>query len=147
MDRTWNCLNMLVSSRWEIYWTTAWSNCQRLGMSGREIRHRQSPLNRKKNWQTGLLGEDTLEQLFNTILYLIGLHFTLHAYDKHKNLCTGAYSQFKIKVDDKGWKYLEYTEAQSKNFQGGLKNLHQKPKVVQAYENVDDPSHCIVHLF
>ncbi len=101
----------------------------------------------EKLWQTGLLGEDTLEQLFNTVLYLIRLHFALWACDEHKNLRTGAYSQFKVKVDDKGRKYLEYTESQSKNYQGGLKNLHQKPKVMQAYENVEDPSRCIVHLF
>lgn len=31
----------------------------------------------EKLWQTGLLGEDTLEQLFNTVLYLIRLHFAL----------------------------------------------------------------------
>lgn len=98
----------------------------------------------EKLWQTGLLGEDTPEQLFNMILYLIGLHFALRACNEHKNLWTGAYSQFKVKVDDKSRKFLEYIESQSKNYQGGLKNLHQKPKVVQAYENLEDPSRCII---
>ncbi len=61
-------------------------------------------------WQSSLLGEDSPEQLFNTVLYLIGLHFALRAYDEHKNLQTSAYSQFKIKVDDQGRWYLQYTE-------------------------------------
>lgn len=101
----------------------------------------------EKLWQSGLLGEDTPEQLFNTMLYLIRLHFALCACDEHKNLRCGAYSQFNIRVDDQGQKFLEYTEHQSKNYQGGLKNLHQKPKVVKAYENIDNPEHCIVYLF
>ncbi len=81
------------------------------------------------------------------MLYLIGLHFTLCACDEHKNLRCGMYSQFKIKVDDQGQNYMEYTEHQSKNYQGGLKNLHQKPKVVKAYENVENSQQCIVCLF
>ena len=52
-------------------------------------------------WNTGLLGNDIPEKLVNTLLYLIGLHFALHAYDKHKALKVGGFGQFKIKVDYK----------------------------------------------
>ena len=41
-------------------------------------------------WNTGLLGDDTLEKLVNTLLYLISVHFTLQACDKHKSLKVGA---------------------------------------------------------
>ena len=96
-----------------------------------------------KLWDSGLLGEDTPEKLFNTMLYLIGLHFALCACDEHKNLWCGTFSQFKIKVDDQDRRYLEYTEHHSKNYQGSLKNLHQKPKVVKAYENLENPQCCV----
>ena len=102
---------------------------------------------KERMWQTGLLDEDTPEQLFNTILYLIGLHFALSACEEHKNLRTGTYLQFKVKVNSNRRKFIQYTEQQSKNYQGGLKNLHNKPKVVDAYENLENPKRCIVHLF
>ncbi len=89
-------------------------------------------------WQTGLLGDDTPEKLVNILLYLISLYFALCACDKHKALKVGSFGQFKIKVDYKtNLHYLEYMEHQSKSYQGGLKSLYDKPKVVQAFENRD----------
>ncbi len=99
-------------------------------------------------WNTGLLGEDAPEKLVNTKLYLIGVHFTLRTVNEHKNLHLGGLSQFKIKVDPQTDKqYLLYTEHSSKIHQGGLKDLHKKPKVVAAFENTENPECCIVHLF
>ena len=99
-------------------------------------------------WQTGLLGDDTREKLVNTLLYLIRLHFALHACDEHKALKVGSFGNFKIKVDyDTNMHYLEYTEHQSKNHQGRLKSLHDKPKVVRAFENKEQPQWCIVHIY
>ncbi len=68
-------------------------------------------------WELGVLGDDTPEKLFNTLLYLISLYFALHACDKHKSLKTGTFGQLKVKVDpDSGKKFLEYTEHQSKAY-------------------------------
>ena len=56
--------------------------------------------------------------------------------------------QLKVKVDyESGCKFLEYTEHQSKTYQGGLKLLHNKPKVVCAFENIDNPQYCIVCIY
>ena len=99
-------------------------------------------------WNSGLLGDNMPEKLFNTLLYLIGIHFALHACDEHKALKTGAFGQLKVKVDPQsGVKFLKYTEHQSKAYQGGLKSIHDKPKVVRAFQNCDDPKRCIVHIF
>ena len=40
-----------------------------------------------------------------------------------------------------------YTEAYSKNKQGGLAQRHDVPKVVRHYSNEKDPSRCFVRLF
>ena len=91
-------------------------------------------------WETGLLSDDTPEKLVNTLLYLIGIHFTLHACDEYKALKVGAYTQFRVKVDpETKRKYLEYTEKHSKNFQGGIHSLCDKPKVVRAFKNLEKP--------
>ncbi len=50
-------------------------------------------------WEKGILGDSEPEQLVNTVLYLIGLHFALHAVNEYKALKTGVYSQFKVKYD------------------------------------------------
>ncbi len=52
-------------------------------------------------WSTGLLGDNTSEKLVNTLLYLLGVYFALHAVDEHKALKVGAWSQIKVKFNDK----------------------------------------------
>ena len=95
-----------------------------------------------------MLGDDTPEKLVNTLLYLIGIYFTLHACDEHKALKVGAYSQLKIKVDpETNIRYLEYNEHYAKNHQGGIKSLYHKNKIVKAFENTENPDRCIVHIF
>ena len=36
-------------------------------------------------WAKGILGKDNPAQLADTVLYLIGLHFALHARKEHRN--------------------------------------------------------------
>ncbi len=99
-------------------------------------------------WRNGILRDDTPEKLINTVLYLIGVHFTLHAYNEHKNLKVGFYSQLKIKVDPQtNLHYLEYVENCSKNNQGGIKSLHIKNKMAKAFENLENPERCVMHIF
>ncbi len=106
-------------------------------------------LNEEENlWKTGLLGDDTPEKLVNTLLYLINIYFTLCACEEHKALKVSGLSQFKLKFDyDSDLKYLEYTEHQSKNHQGGLKSLHSKPKTVRAFENKEHPECYLIRIF
>ncbi len=43
-------------------------------------------------WASGILGQDNLEQLLNTLMYLLGVHLSLQAVDEHKALKVGYYS-------------------------------------------------------
>ncbi len=99
-------------------------------------------------WRSGILSDGTPEKLVNTLLYLISVHFALRACDEHENLKVGCYSQLKVKIDpETNYRYLEYVENCSKNNQGGIKSLHHKTKTAKAFENLENPQHCIVHIF
>lgn len=99
-------------------------------------------------WDTGVLGDSTPKQLVDTLLYMLGVHLALWAVKEHKALRVGPRSQFALKFDQKGQKYyLEYTEDSSKNNQGGLEYRKVTKKVSLAYENVDEPEKCVVHLY
>ncbi len=99
-------------------------------------------------WDSGVLGQDNPEQLLNTLLYILGVHLSLHAVEEHKGLKTGYYSQIKVKYDkQRECKFLEYTESRSKNHQGGICNFNHKPKVVYAYANKDNPARCVLNLY
>ncbi len=88
------------------------------------------------------------EKLVNMLFYLIGMHFALSACEEHKALKVGAWGQLKVKFDDQSQrKYLEYMEHRSKSFQGGFKSLHNTPKTVWAFENVDNPARCLVCIY
>ena len=93
-------------------------------------------------WDENVLGSSNPQQLIDTLLYLLGVQFALRAKDEHKALQMG------IGYDaQSGEKFLEYRESQSKNHQGGLCDFCKPPKVVQAYENKEDPSKCVVNLY
>ena len=99
-------------------------------------------------WELRILGESNPEQLLNTVIFLLGIHLSLHTVDEHKSLKMGYYSLIKVKFDKKlNCKYLKYVEQRLKNHQGGTKDFQKKPKVVTAYANIDQPSHCVVHLY
>ncbi len=101
-----------------------------------------------KLWDLGLLGDDTPKKLVNTLIYLLGIHLALRGGDEHKSLKVGYYSQIKVKYDeDQQSKYLEYRPTSRKNNQGGLKDLCWQDKIVTAYENKQNPQHCVVHIF
>ena len=97
-------------------------------------------------WELGILGDDNPEKLLDTIVYLNGVHFALHAADEHKSLKVNL--QFKVGFDNAvGLKYLEYTGCTSKCNQGGLASRYIKPKVSRAYENVLNSDRCMVRLY
>ena len=149
MNESWNFWITQDWHRWEIPWTTGWKNCQNMGVVYDQAQAQPISLENKENlWKTGLLRDNMPEKLVNTLLYLIGVHLALHACEEHKVLKLGGFSQFKLKYNyDTDSKYLEYTEHQSKNHQGGLKSLHSKPKVVRAFENKTQLEHCLVRIF
>lgn len=67
-------------------------------------------------WSSGVLGESNPEQLLNTVIYLLGVHLSLCAVDKHKALKMGYYLQIKCFFDeDLDSHFLQYMEVHSKN--------------------------------
>ena len=61
-------------------------------------------------WAKNILGEDSGTQLVETLVYLFGLHLALRGGKEHRRLrCVNP--RIVLKYDDKGKKYLEYTEG------------------------------------
>ena len=117
---------------------------------GIRVRRRQAEViteeEEENMWDTGVLGDERPQQLGDTLLYMLGLHFALRAGSEHRNL-RYTNSQISVQEDSTGLKYLCYTEDVSKNRQGGLKHRKIAPKCVRAYENKQNPKRCIVHLY
>lgn len=53
-------------------------------------------------WSKGVLGRDTHQKLLDTLLFQLGLHFTLRAGQGHKNLTVGTHRQISILIDASG---------------------------------------------
>ncbi len=90
-------------------------------------------------WQTGVLGEDTPQQLLDTILYLIGMNCALRGGEEHKKLRRpGFNSQFSIGKDGEGVTCLIFREdPKTKTNQGELDKQYVPPRVVHVYEAKD----------
>lgn len=56
----------------------------------------------------GILGESDPRTLFNTIVYVFGLHFALRGRDEHRRLRP---SQLTIRTAHDGRRYLEFREV------------------------------------
>ena len=97
-------------------------------------------------WTKGVLGMDTPSKLVDTLIYMFGLHFALRGGKEQRQL-RFKNSQVTLNVDGDGRKYLVYAEDISKCSQGGLKHRKIRPKTVHAYENLAEPSRCIVACY
>ena len=97
-------------------------------------------------WECNILGSSNPKQLVDTILYMFGVHFALHAGVEHRSLRVGENSQITIHQEN-SIRFLLYKEDVRKTRQGGLKHRKIFPKMVCAYENILQPERCIVRLF
>ena len=95
-------------------------------------------------WERGVLGDDTPERLVDTLLLLNGTLFAMRAVKEQYNLKVG---QINVYYDDDiGEKYLFYEEYKSKCNQGGISSRGHKNKDGRAYQNLANPSRCLVRL-
>lgn len=122
---------------------------KQLAAEGKRVKRKQAEVisadDEEQMWQKGILGSDTPQQLVDTLLYMIGLHFALRAGQEHWQL---RYVDGQIAVNNgPNGRFLRYTEDISKNSQGGLAHKHVRPKCVDAYENKDNLDRCIVTLY
>lgn len=87
-------------------------------------------------------GNETPDQLIDTLFYLNGIHFALRGGEEHSMLTM---DQFKLETRN-GKKCLIYTEKCSKNNSGGLRNVRHQIKEVVQFES-DNKTRCHVALF
>ena len=99
-----------------------------------------------KMWTSGVLGISTPDQLLDTLVYLIGLHFALRAGKEHHDL-RYVNSQLTLMTAPNGRRFLRYKEDASKNCHGGLKHRRVEAKTVDAYENTKNPERCIIRIY
>ncbi len=99
-------------------------------------------------WGMHILGEESPDQLRDTVLFLVGLTFALRGGKEHRALrAPGFEPQIVMKKNEKGVRYLEYREDfHSKTNQGGIGDRKHQPKVVRAYGHSNQDCN-IVHLY
>ena len=97
-------------------------------------------------WSKGALGDETPQQLLDTIVFYNGLYFARRSGKEHRQL---QHAPCQIEIVEKSGErpFLKYTEDVSKNHQGGLKCRNIQPKVVYHHANVDNPQRCFFRLF
>ena len=94
-------------------------------------------------WENGELGTSQPRQLFNTLVYVLGLNFALRAGAEHRNLRYANNCQIQI-IKKNDSTVLRYTEDISKANQGGLKHRTVSRKVVDAYPNLKQPERDVL---
>lgn len=118
--------------------------------SGISVKRRQADVISQQEeemlWDKGILGTSSPQQLLDTLIYMFGINFALRAAQEHKNLRWNR-SQIELLTDEDGRKFLRYTEDVSKANAGGLRHRRVKAKMVDAYENLEDPNRCIVEIY
>ena len=86
----------------------------------------------EKMWDSRVLGEDTLDKLVETVLFLIAVNFALHGGKEHKRLrCPSFNPQIVNHIDGNGFECLKFTyDPYSKKNQDGLSKALSEPKAV-----------------
>ena len=107
---------------------------------------RAEPIRREEEdalWENGVLGKGSPQALLDTMVYMCGMFFALRSGKEHRDL---QFNQLKLTKKD-GIKCLRYTENVSKNNPGGLKQRKLEPKIVEHYENLENPDRCFIKLY
>ena len=101
-------------------------------------------------WQRGVLGEESPDQLQNTVMFLLGINCTLRAGDKHYQLrknMPNKRSQLQFKMSELGDRCLVYYEdTGTKSNDSGLKQMPVDRKIVWVHPNKVNISRCPVRL-
>ena len=98
-------------------------------------------------WNLGLLGRHSPEVLLNTVIFLVGKGFALHAGKEHQALRSPPFdSQMELMRDEQGYWFIRYKEEVGfKTNKGGLKHRRVDPKEVDMYA-IDSIERCPVRL-
>ena len=98
-------------------------------------------------WSLGLLGTHLPDVLLNTVVFLMGKGFALHAGKEHQRLRSLPFqSQIQFMHDELGDIFIHYTEEIGlKTNKGGLKHRKVEPKYVDMYP-ISNISRCLVRI-
>ena len=103
----------------------------------------------EKLWSDGILGEQTPDQLRDTVCFLLGINLALRAVDEHYHLRRDTKdkpSQLSFQRNSNGVRCLVYTEDTcTKTNNGGLKHMRKDRKIVWVYPN-KNVNRCCVRL-
>ena len=97
-------------------------------------------------WINNLLGDKTPQQLISTMVFYIGMFFSLRSGIEHSRLRFKP-PQIELFEPPHDRAYLKYTEDVSKTNRGGLAHRRKEPKQVIHYENIDNPERCLIRLY
>ena len=99
-------------------------------------------------WSFGLLGAQDAETLLNTMVFIIGKGFALHAGKEHQKLRSSPFdSHFEFFHDSDGEIFIRYKEDLGlKTNKGGIKQRKIEPKEVDMYQ-IGNISRCPVYIF
>ena len=98
-------------------------------------------------WDLGLLGTSNPNQLLNTLVFMIGKGFALHAGKEHHKLQAPPFnSQFRFIMDNDGEMFIRYTEDIGLNTnKGGIKQRKLLPKQVDVFP-ISNKAYCPVAI-
>ena len=100
--------------------------------------------NEEKLWNAGILGTETPKQLIKTLFLMVGKFFGLRGGHEHRNLEWG--KDITLQQTEIG-EALIYINRSLKNNAGGLKERHVAPKQVKAFENLENPTRCLIKIY
>ena len=81
-------------------------------------------------WEHGFLGSEKAELLRDTLVWVLGVQFTLRTRQEHGNFETKKFTVvFTVQCDKLGREFLQYTEDISKTNNEGLSHCVSKGKL------------------
>ena len=143
-------VNIFEQAEFHMFHTTLDSEMKCLSSTGQYIHKRQAePITVKDEsllWELGLLGTTSPTVLLHTLVYIVGLYFTLRSGSEHRWL---RYTPVQIQLIEKSHShpYLIYQEDISKTNQGGLHSRTKQPKKVIHYAITTNPDRCFIHIY
>ena len=96
-------------------------------------------------WEEKFLGDDSPQQLLDTLVYCLGLNLALRSGREHRSLKPDMFCF--VQPPDGRPPYLQYTEWGSKNHGGGLNDRKVGNKLVKIFSNEQCPERCVVRLY
>ena len=120
-----------------------------LKATGKFEAHQAAPISEDVEevlWQKSVLGDSCPQTLVDSLVFYLGLYFTLHSATEHRQLRHNS-SQLQLHKNPGTVPYLQYIEDVSESNHGGIKDRKKVSKSIVQHANTNDPRKCIVRLY